>query len=84
MTREELLERAKKMAGGSDYFKLASVDVAVNDWKKGGRDRTYIDFRHYTGMGRLSKVYKCGYYDNATGEYVVRGGEYNIVEDWFE
>lgn len=48
---------------------LGMTDYYVNEWKKGGHDRTYIEFRWYR-KGRCKQVIKAGYWDNIKEEYV--------------
>lgn len=64
------LAKAMLMAVGhlDDY--CGHAKVAVNDWVKYGKNRTYISVRHYTNAWHLKHETKLGYIDNLTGEYV--------------
>lgn len=44
--------------------------VVVNDWVKYGKNRTYIEVRHYTNAWNLKHTTKIGYVDNTTGAFV--------------
>ncbi len=82
ITRDELIELANDRINNSRFFNLGVVfELSVKDWKKGDKDRTYIDALRYTGMGRLAEQRKCGYYDNNTGKYVVNRRDFNLVEN---
>lgn len=51
-----------------DYCGRAKV--VVNDWTKYGKNRTYIEVRHYTNAWNLKHTTKIGYVDNLTGAFV--------------
>lgn len=51
-----------------DYSGKAKV--AANDWVKYGKNRTYIEVRHYTNAWNLKHTTKIGYVDNLTGAFV--------------
>lgn len=44
--------------------------VSVSDWKKYGKNRTYISVRVYTNAWNLKREVKLGYIDNMTGAYI--------------
>lgn len=44
--------------------------VKVNDWAKGGHNRTYIALRVYTNAWNLKREISFGYVNNLTGELV--------------
>ena len=44
--------------------------VNVSDWKKYGKNRTYISVRVYTNAWNLKREIKLGYVDNMTGAYI--------------
>jgi hypothetical protein len=52
----------------------------TKDWKRYGKDRTYINAVRYKLSGAVSKVIKLGYLDNQTGNYVVSRNEFDVVE----
>ena len=51
-----------------DY--CGKAKVVVNDWAKYGKNRTYIEVRHYTNAWNLKRTTKIGYVDNLTGSFV--------------
>lgn len=51
-----------------DY--CGNAKVTVNDWVKYGKNRTYIEIRHYTNAWNLKHTTKIGYVDNMTGDFV--------------
>ena len=44
--------------------------VKVNDWTKGGHNRTYVSLRIYTNAWNLKRERNIGYVNNLTGEFV--------------
>lgn len=44
--------------------------VMANDWVKYGKNRTYVEVRHYTNAWTLKRTTKIGYVDNMTGAFV--------------
>lgn len=44
--------------------------VKVNDWRKAGRSRTYVEIAVYTNAWNRKRTEKIGYVDNMTGEFV--------------
>lgn len=51
-----------------DYSGKAKVNVS--DWVKYGKNRTYIEVRHYTNAWTLKHITKIGYVDNLSGDFV--------------
>lgn len=47
-----------------------NTKVVVNDWAKGGHDRTYVSVREYTNAWNRKREHKLGYVNNLTGEWV--------------
>lgn len=67
-------EKAVETLGYTDYY--------VNNWVKGGHDRSYIELRWYRN-GKCKSVKKCGYWDNNKNIYVIDNKytkNYNIFE----
>lgn len=52
-----------------DY--CGKAKVVANDWVKYGKNRTYIEVRHYTNAWNLKHTTKIGYVDNLVGKFVV-------------
>lgn len=44
--------------------------VKVNDWVKGGHNRTYVEVAVYTNAWNRKRTEKIGYVNNLTGEFV--------------
>lgn len=44
--------------------------VNVNNWVKGGHNRTYVSLRIYTNAWNLKRERTMGYVNNFTGEFV--------------
>lgn len=63
---------AKAMIKAESIAKASSWNtrVRVNDWVKGGHNRTYIDVAVYTNAWNRKRTEKIGYVDNLTGEFV--------------
>jgi hypothetical protein len=55
--------------GHTDNYS-GKAKVVVNDWVKYGKNRTYIEVRHYTNAWNLKHTTKIGYVDNLTGAFV--------------
>ena len=47
-----------------------NTKIRVNDWAKGGHNRTYIEVAVYTNAWNLKRTNKIGYVNNLTGEFV--------------
>ena len=47
-----------------------NTKIRVNDWAKGGHNRTYIEVAVYTNAWHLKRTNKIGYVNNLTGEFV--------------
>ena len=47
-----------------------NTKIRVNDWAKGGHNRTYIEVAVYTNAWQLKRTNKIGYVNNLTGEFV--------------
>lgn len=58
-----------KAEGHTDDYS-GRAKVVVNDWAKYGKNRTYIEVRHYTNAWNLKHTTKIGYVDNMTGTFV--------------
>lgn len=61
-------EKAVNELGYTDYY--------VNNWVKGGHNRSYVELRWYN-KGKCKSVKKCGYWDNNSNKYVVED-RYNV------
>ncbi len=57
---------AESLAKGIDW----NTKVCVNDWAKGGHNRTYIEVAVYTNTWNRKRTEKLGYINNLTGEFV--------------
>ena len=44
--------------------------VRVNDWAKGGYNRTYVEVAVYTNAWNRKRTEKIGFVNNLTGEFV--------------
>ena len=47
-----------------------NTKVCVNDWAKGGHNRTYVEVAVYTNAWNRKRTEKIGYVNNLTGEFV--------------
>ena len=47
-----------------------NTKVKVNDWVKGGHNRTYVEVAIYTNAWNRKLTEKIGYVNNMTGEFV--------------
>lgn len=47
-----------------------NTKVCVNDWAKGGHNRTYVEVAVYTNAWSRKRTEKIGYVNNLTGEFV--------------
>ena len=47
-----------------------NTKIRVNDWAKGGHNRTDIEVAVYTNAWHLKRTNKIGYVNNLTGEFV--------------
>ena len=47
-----------------------NTKVRVNDWAKGGHNRTYVEVAVYTNAWNRKRAEKIGYEDNLTGGFV--------------
>lgn len=57
---------AEKIAADIDW----NTKVRINDWAKGGHNRTYIEVAVYTNAWNRKRTEKVGYVNNLTGEFV--------------
>ena len=64
------LEKAMIAAEENGKASCWNYRVSVNDWAKGGKDRTYVATRIYTNAWNLKREVKLGYVDNLTGSFV--------------
>lgn len=60
------MRKAEDVAAGIDW----NTKVRVNDWAKGGHNRTYIEVAVYTNAWNRKRTEKIGYVNNLTGEFV--------------
>lgn len=58
--------KAEQVAAEIDW----NTRVRVNDWAKGGHDRTYVEVAVYTNAWNRKRTEKIGYVDNLTGKFV--------------
>lgn len=56
---------AEKVASGISW----NTKVCVNDWAKGGYNRTYVEVAVYTNAWNRKRTEKIGFIDNLTGEF---------------
>lgn len=61
------------------YRYCGHCKVIANLWQKYGKDRTYISVRFYTNAWNQKHELRCGYIDNATGEYVCGDKDINVL-----
>lgn len=64
------LAKATIEAEGHTDDYSGKAKVIVNDWVKYGKNRTYIEVRHYTNAWNLKHTTKIGYVDNLIGAFV--------------
>ena len=60
------MRKAEDVAAGIDW----NTKVRVNDWAKGGHNRTYIEVAVYTNAWNRKRTERIGYVNNLTGEFV--------------
>lgn len=60
------MNTAKAVANEIDW----NTSIRVNDWAKGGYNRTYIEVAVYTNAWNRKRTEKIGYVNNLTGEFV--------------
>lgn len=58
--------KAESIAESSSW----NTRVRVNDWVKGGYNRTYVEVAIYTNAWNRKRTEKVGYVNNLTGEFV--------------
>ena len=63
---EKAIQQAEEVAAEIDW----NTSVRVNDWAKGGHDRTYVEVAVYTNAWNRKRTEKIGYINNLTGEYI--------------
>lgn len=63
---EKALKKAEEVAAEIDW----NTSIKVNDWAKGGHDRTYVEVAVYTNAWNRKRTEKIGYINNLTGEYI--------------
>ena len=56
---------AEKVASGISW----NTKVRINDWVKGGYNRTYVEVAVYTNAWNRKRTEKIGFIDNLTGEF---------------
>lgn len=77
---ESLEDKIARLAEEKLSYKYCGhYKVVTNDWKKYGKDRTYIIVRFYTNAWNLKHEIKCGFIDNTTGEYVCSDSDTNVL-----
>ena len=47
-----------------------NTKIRVNDWAKGGHNRTYVEVAVYTNAWNRKRTERLGYVDNLTGAFV--------------
>lgn len=47
-----------------------NTKVRINDWVKGGHNRTYVEVAVYTNAWNRKRTEKIGYVNNLTGEFI--------------
>lgn len=82
MTKQEIQKLAQDAIDTDRVFAYDVWELKLHDWKKYGKDRTYVDAVRYTLMGKVSHVIKMGYLDNISGEYVASRREYDLIEGY--
>ena len=60
------MKKAEVVAAGIDW----NTKVRVNDWAKGGHNRTYVEVAVYTNAWNRKRTESIGYVNNLTGEFV--------------
>ena len=60
------INAAEAVAANIDW----NTKVRVNDWAKGGHNRTYVEVAVYTNAWNRKRTEKIGYVNNLTGEFV--------------
>lgn len=60
------MKAADELAASIDW----NTKVRVNDWVKGGHNRTYVEVAVYTNAWNRKRTEKLGYVNNLTGEFV--------------
>lgn len=60
------MKTAETVAAGIEW----NTKVRINDWVKGGHNRTYIEVAVYTNAWNRKRTEKVGYVNNLTGEFV--------------
>ena len=60
------INTAESVASEIDW----NTKVCVNDWAKGGHNRTYIEVAVYTNAWNRKRTEKIGYVNNLTGAFV--------------
>ena len=63
---EKAMAEADKLGKESGW----NHKTIVNDWVKGGKNRTYIEVRIYTNAWNCKRRISVGYVDNLTGTFV--------------
>lgn len=60
------LKTAERLAADIDW----NTKIRVNDWAKGGHNRTYVEVAVYTNAWNRKRTEKIGYVNNLTGAFV--------------
>lgn len=60
------LKTAERLAAEIDW----NTKIHVNDWVKGGHNRTYVEVAVYTNAWNRKRTEKIGYVNNLTGAFV--------------
>ena len=82
MTKSEIKSLAQEAISTHRFFSNDVWELRLRDWKKYGKDRTYMDAVRYKPSGAISKTIKLGFFDNANGEYIVGRNEFDVVEQY--
>lgn len=82
MTKDEIRNLAQEAISTHKFFANDVWELRARDWKKYGKDRTYMDAVRYKPSGAISKTIKLGFVDNNSGEYIVNRNEFDVVEQY--
>lgn len=82
MTKNEIKNLAQEAIRTHKFFANDVWELRARDWKKYGKDRTYMDAVRYKPSGAISKTIKLGFVDNNSGEYIVNRNEFDVVEQY--
>lgn len=82
MTKDEIKNLAQEAIDTDRIFANDVWELRLRDWKKYGKDRTYMDAVRYKPSGAISKTIKLGFFDNLNGEYIVGRNEFDVIEQY--